>query len=80
MKTIHVQYFASLREQRGLARETVTTLAASVAALYEELKARHGFALGCIHVRAAINDEFIAWDTPLHDGEKIVFLPPMAGG
>ena len=56
MITLHVQYFAILREQRGLSAETVVTAAASPATLYDELRARHGFTLPADRVRAAVND------------------------
>jgi molybdopterin converting factor subunit 1 len=80
MKIVQVQYFAILREQRGVAQETLTTAAATAAALYDELQARHGFSLARGRVRAAIDGEFAAWDTPLRGGETVVFLPPVAGG
>lgn len=80
MKTIRLQYFAILREQRGLAHETLTTAAATPAALYEELRARHAFTLPGDRLRVAVNGEFAPWDTPLADGAELVFIPPVAGG
>lgn len=80
MINLHVQYFAILREQRGVTEESLRTLVATPAALYEELRARHGFTLSVDRVRAAVNDEFVSASTPLHDGDRIVFIPPVAGG
>ena len=80
MKTLRVQYFALLREQRGLSRETLATDAADAAALYAELRVRHGFTLPPERLRAAVNGEFAAWPAPLKDGDEIVFIPPVAGG
>jgi len=80
MKTVHLQYFAILREQRGLAQETLATNASNAAALYEELRARHAFTLTGDRLRVAINGEFAPWDTPLADGAELVFIPPVAGG
>jgi len=79
-KRIRVQYFASLREQRGLAQESLVTEAATAGDLYNELRARHGFTLQPERIRAAVNDEFTAWTTPLREGDALVFLPPVAGG
>ena len=79
-KTLHVQYFALLREQRGLAQETVQTTAPDAAALYEELRAHHGFTLPVDRLRVAINGEFAPWPAPLSGGEHLVFIPPVAGG
>ena len=78
--TIHVQYFAILREQRGLSRETLATTAATAVELYTELQARHGFSLPADRLRVAINDEFTTWSAPLRDGASVVFIPPVAGG
>ena len=80
MKTVTVQYFAILREQRGLTQETLATSAATPAALYDELRARHPFTLPADRVRAAVNDEFVAAAAPLRDGDRVVFIPTVAGG
>ena len=78
--SVTVQYFAILREQRGLTQEKLTTAALTPAALYDELRARHGFTLPAERVRAAVNDEFVAAAAPLRDGDRVVFIPPVAGG
>lgn len=80
MITVAVQYFAILREQRGLAQEKLTTAAATPTALYEELRAHHRFTLPADRVRTAVNDEFVSATTPLREGDRIVFIPPVAGG
>ncbi len=80
MIALHVQYFAILREQRGLAQERLTTDAGTPEALYEELRVRHGFTLPADRVRAAVNDEFVASSALLRDGDRVVFIPPVAGG
>ena len=80
MPTLDVHYFAILREQRGLSQEKLTTAAATPVALYEELRARHGFTLPGDRVRAAVNDAFVDAATPLREGDRIVFIPPVAGG
>lgn len=80
MKTVHVQYFALLREQRGLSRESVTTNAATATELYEELRHRHALGLTLAQLRVAIDGEFATWATPLAEGSQLVFIPPVAGG
>jgi len=80
MPTLDVHYFAILREQRGQSQEKLTTAAATPAALYEELRARHGFTLPTNRVRAAVNDAFVEAAAPLRDGDRVVFIPPVAGG
>ena len=80
LKTVHIRYYALLREQRGIEEERLVTDAETPSALYEELRARHRFTLPGDRVRAALNDEFSPPDAPLRDGDRVVFLPPMAGG
>lgn len=80
MPTLDVHYFAILREQRGLSQEKLTTAAATPGALYDELRARHGFTLPGDRVRAAVNDAFVDAGAALRDGDRVVFIPPVAGG
>jgi molybdopterin converting factor small subunit len=79
-KQVQVEYFALLREQRGLARESVSTQAASAGELYAELAARHRFTLPADRLRVAIDGEFAPWSTALKEGALLVFIPPVAGG
>jgi sulfur-carrier protein len=80
MTTVRLHYFAILREQRGLATESLATAAPNAAALYDELRARHGFTLPAGQIRVAIDGEFAPWNTPLREGAELVFIPPVAGG
>ncbi len=80
MKAVSVHYFALLREQAGRAEESVSTAAASPGALYAELAARHAFTLKPAQLKVAINDDFASWEGPLAEGDRVVFLPPVAGG
>jgi sulfur-carrier protein len=80
MLSFSIRYFAILREQRGLDRETLATAAGTPRALYDELRTRHGFTLPADRVRAAVNGTFVSADAPLKGGEEIVFIPPVAGG
>jgi molybdopterin converting factor subunit 1 len=77
---IEVQYFAVLRERAGVSREQVQTGAANAAELYDELAARHDFGLPRAMLRVAVNDEFAEWSRPLATGDRVVFIPPVAGG
>jgi molybdopterin synthase sulfur carrier subunit len=77
---ITVQYYAILREQRGLSDEEVETAAVTAGELYSTLKHEHGFSLGEDCLRVAINDEFTGWNHPLQDDDRVTFIPPVAGG
>jgi molybdopterin converting factor subunit 1 len=80
MKKIQVRYYAILREQAGKSEEALTTNATSPSALFDELKARYPFTLNAQQLKVAINAEFRDWQTPLNDGDSVVFIPPVAGG
>lgn len=80
MKTITVQYFALLREQAGRSEEAVSTMATDPQTLYGELRQRHGFTLSRDALKVAINDDFAGWDAALQHGDRVVFIPPVAGG
>jgi molybdopterin converting factor subunit 1 len=77
---VHVQYFAALREQAGLGSESLATEARTMADLYDELRERRGLALPRSMLRVAVNEEFADWDRSLADGDRVVFIPPVAGG
>ncbi len=80
MMEIDVTYYAMLREQRGCSHERAQTKAKEVGALYDELAARHGLSLARSKLKAARNNEFVAWTTPIQQGDRIEFIPPVAGG
>lgn len=77
---VEVLYFALFREARGVASEVVATTASSPRELYAELGLPQIFPLDTARLRVAINDEFAGWDAPLHQGDRVVFLAPVAGG
>ena len=79
-KKIHVRYFAQLKDERGLAEETVSTRARTVKELYDELHARHSLSMSKASLRVAVNDEFGDWNALLCDRDAVAFLPPVAGG
>ena len=75
-----VRYFAVLREQAGRAQERVESAATTPGELYRELAARHGLQWRPELLRAVINERYAEMDTPLRDGDRVVFVPPVAGG
>jgi molybdopterin-guanine dinucleotide biosynthesis protein A len=77
---LNVQYYALLREQAGRREEAVRSSARTPRELYGELAARYPFTLAPEQLRVAVNAEFADWSTPLHEGDAVVFIPPVAGG
>lgn len=80
MINVQIQYFAILREQRGTSQEQLQTAATTPGALYEELRAKYPFTLPANRIRAAVNDAFVSSDARLREGDRVVFIPPVAGG
>ncbi|WP_322866416.1 molybdopterin converting factor subunit 1 [Aquicoccus sp. G2-2] len=81
---MNVLYFAWVRERIGLPREEVTTSAATVADLIEELSAREpryaaAFA-DTSALRVALDQELADFDAPLSGVREVAFFPPMTGG
>lgn len=77
---VEIGYYAILRQQCGRSEEQVETQCGTPQELYAELQARHGFSLPADMLKVAVNDEFATWKTALHDGDKVVFIAPVAGG
>ena len=79
MSLVTVRYFASLRDQAGIDTESVDA-DSTLAALYDVLGARHGWRLARERLRVAVNGAFASWDALPHDGDEVVFIPPVSGG
>lgn len=80
MRSIHVRYFAVLREQAHRSEETVQTFATTPTELFAELAARHRLTLPRDVLKVSVNASFRDWSHPLQDGDSVVFMPPVAGG
>jgi molybdopterin synthase sulfur carrier subunit len=79
---IHLRYFASLREATGREAETLDVAAESdVAAIRVLLAVRYPSAAPILaRCAAALNRAYVATDMTLHDGDELVFIPPVGGG
>lgn len=77
-----VQYFALLQDEAGMTQETITPDQGQPTPLsvYEQLASRHGFSLKPSALGYAVNDAFVTADHPLKDGDRLAFIPPVAGG
>ncbi len=80
MNTYHIHYFGLLADRRGLAEEERSSPAQTPAELYDAINAAHPLGMSRPDFRAAVNDEFVIWEHPLKDGDRVAFLPPMSGG
>jgi len=79
---ISVEYFAGLREAAGISQENfpLTADGATPASVYLQLSSKYAFAFAITELRVAVNDEFSTMDHPLRASDKLVYIPPVAGG
>lgn len=83
---LRVLYFAWLRERMGRADEAlpVPDGVADVAGLVAWLAARDAAGATAFAdpglVRAAVNQDFAAPDTPVRPGDEVALFPPVTGG
>lgn len=81
--SVHVLYFAGLREKLGTAGERIELPAgvASVGALRDWLVGQGRDALaGAKNLRCAVNQEMAGADAAVADGDEVAFFPPVTGG
>lgn len=79
---IRVRFFAMLRDAAGrdecwlVLGQGASGMDAKVAvvARYPRVEGL----IGC--ARLAVNQEYQPWETPLHDGDELGFIPPVSGG
>ncbi len=79
---VKVLFFGQLKEIVGLAEDSVELPDGEpIEALFSQYGARHP---DLVRFRASLvasrNQEFAAWNTPLHSGDEVAFLPPVSGG
>jgi sulfur-carrier protein len=80
-----INYFASIRENLGVAQEQLTLASAmTVRELIAALVSQHG-AVWQRHLQdsktlVAVNQEVAALSTVVNDGDEVAFFPPVTGG
>ena len=79
-RQLHVRFFAILREQAGCSTLGLESAAPTPAALYAELQASHALTFPAALVRVSVNEHYVDLAAPLADGDRVVFIPPVAGG
>jgi len=84
MPTVHVRYFASLREALGPQETVQVPEGGTVAGLRAQLCARGGRHAEVLAagrpVRAAVAQLVCTEDLVLPDGAEVAFFPPVTGG
>ncbi|MGD8347217.1 MAG: MoaD/ThiS family protein [Lysobacterales bacterium] len=77
---IKVRYFAAFRDDAGCSEEFVDSAVSTPGELFEQCRSRHRGLHRHAASMVAVNDEMAHWDTPLADGDEVLFFPPVAGG
>jgi sulfur-carrier protein len=79
---VRIRYFASLREAAGLTDEALDLPAGATVGQARALLAerRPALAAPLAPCMAAINQRYVAADTPLAEDDELVFIPPLGGG
>ena len=74
--------FPSLTVEENLLVGTATKRSGpwDLAAVYDGLRARHGFALPRERLRVAVDGAFAAWSDVPRTGSEVAFIPPVSGG
>jgi sulfur-carrier protein len=84
MPTVHVRYFASLREALGPQESVQVPEGCTVGGLRAQLLARGGRHAEALApgrpVRAALAQVVCGDDARLTDGAEVAFFPPVTGG
>ena len=79
---VHLRYFASLREATGREGEPLDLPeGARVATARASLVDRYpGVAAILPRCATAVNRAYVTGETPLREGDELVFIPPLGGG
>ena len=82
--TVHVRYFAALREALGAQERLQMPAGATVGDLREHLRARGEREARLLDrgraVRCALDQVMSDDGAPLHEGCEVAFFPPVTGG
>jgi len=83
---VDVLYFAWVRQRVGTGAESISlpTDVNSVSALITHLQSLSDGHEAGLHqperIRVSVNQEFVALDHPVNDGDEVAFFPPVTGG
>ncbi len=77
---VRVLYYAALREQTAKAEESLEVDCPNIRDLYKLIQSKYQLTLEENQLKVAVNDQFTSFDQELNEQDKVVFIPPVAGG
>ncbi len=77
---LDVAFFAAFREQAGLSQVSVETSCIDARSLFEQMREQYAGLERYENMKFAVNDEMVAADYALQEGDRVLFFPPVAGG
>ena len=80
LKNLTVRYFALLREQAGCREAAIITAASTPSELYAEQMQARGLTVPARILSYAVNERYVSGDSSLREGDRVAFIPPVAGG
>ena len=80
--TVEVLFFAAARDAAGMQRTTLDVPAGTtaMAALQQLVQRSPALAALAASLRLAVNEDFVAPDHVLGDGDRLALIPPVSGG
>ncbi|MCA9507743.1 MAG: NTP transferase domain-containing protein [Myxococcales bacterium] len=79
-KKLRLNFYASLRESMGCSSMEFHSQASNVAELFSEISRIYNLSLNDTAVRFAKNNALVDARCAIHDGDSIIFIPPVSGG
>lgn len=79
---VRVLYFAALKDLRGVAEESLDLPddVTDVRGTVSFLEAKYALANATAQCRVAVNEEFVALNHPIAEGDIVALIPPVSGG
>ncbi len=79
---IRIRYFASFRDVMGVSEESLSTNEGATISTVRQLLQQREPRVRPLMERSllALNAAYVSTETELHEGDELVFIPPMGGG